>query len=194
MHVPKESFEGQETRSIESIIESLSVSTENCCYIMTLRSEINRKFIFAQSGATYMRNCRFFTGTGKVSDMKHWRTAKQTLVMLIRIPTGNNTIHYPRCPSVLPLATSSLGAKSCDGGLKGFITFVLSSTTRRPSADTHNTARTGFFPACRRDTKGTEMSEEHRNTAVFPVNEEAADKRGERTHVLRCCSECGVTQ
>ena len=57
---------------------------------------------------------------------------------------------------------ASSGSASCwikpvIRGTKGIITFVLSSTTRRPSADTHNTARTGFFPACKH-TKGTGTS------------------------------------
>lgn len=38
------------------------------------------------------------------------------------------------------------------------LTFVLSSTTRRPSADTHNTARTAFFPACQESTRGQPAS------------------------------------
>lgn len=51
------------------------------------------------------------------------------------------------------------GFWACHGRLKGLITFVLSSTTRRPSADTHNTARTAFFPACKQNTTGASWSQ-----------------------------------
>ncbi len=57
---------------------------------------------------------------------------------------------------------------------ESFSTFVLSSTTLRPSADTQSTARTAFLPACV-DTHNTHSErwtgrETHKKSVDFPIS------------------------